>query len=246
MKTEDNTCVLHSHRLSSLDLLRGLALLGMITYHAAYDLDLYKNAPIDALDGGWLLLARSTAVLFLLVSGAVIVVAEERLQPLQPSERHLRRLRRFGLTATAAMLVSVVTFAVEPESYVRFGILHLLAVTRLLLPCVLSLRLRMLPLGIAVASTAVLGPWTTDTALLLPIGAVPPGFVSVDYFPLLPWFGICLIGAGLMHLQAVRTACARPLPRALPLRFCETAGRHTLLIYLIHQPMLFLLLGIPM
>ena len=74
-------------------------------------------------------------------------------------------------------------------------------------------------------------PW------LYPLGFPGPGFSSADYFPLLPWLFLFLVGAALggwcLDHRESRLLTA-PLPRALTF-----PGRRSLLIYLLHQPVLY-------
>jgi uncharacterized membrane protein len=81
--------------------------------------------------------------------------------------------------------------------------------------------------------------------LLAPLGVVPEGLFMPDYRPLLPWFGVVLLGVffgNAAYLPWRKKSPPSPTPRAAaPLAFL---GRHTLLIYLIHQPILIATLWI--
>jgi uncharacterized membrane protein len=71
---------------------------------------------------------------------------------------------------------------------------------------------------------------------LLPLGLHSPGFSSFDYFPLIPWLGIFLLGAALgKSVYAPRRSL---LPWSLPQTFFNAAGRHSLIIYIAHQPVI--------
>ena len=77
---------------------------------------------------------------------------------------------------------------------------------------------------------------------LLPFGIHSPAFGSFDYFPLFPWFGIFLVGAALgKSLYAARRSL---IPGRLPVTFVNLAGRHSLLIYIVHQPVILAVLYI--
>jgi uncharacterized membrane protein len=80
---------------------------------------------------------------------------------------------------------------------------------------------------------------------LLPFGIDPPSVTSVDYTPLFPWFGVVLIGLGAgeyLYTKGVRQFTMPAVTKlvATPLSFL---GQHSLIIYLIHQPVIILLLG---
>lgn len=224
-------------RLPLLDLLRGLALIGMVIYHAAYDLQYYWSWNIDVNHGTWKLFERCIAILFLLVSGIAIALSEERHRGREPAHKWKRRLKRFALTGSAAVIVSIATYLADPETFVRFGILHLVAVSRLLLPFFLLLGSWQIVLGGIIALLSLSQPWI-GSSFLEPLGIYPHGFMTVDYFPLIPWFGVLLMGAGLLSLQPVRALLEKEPPQNAMTTAIEAGGRHTLLIYLLHQPLL--------
>lgn len=226
-------------RYIELDALRSIAILGMIIYHTAYDLQMFYGWNIDVFSGSWKIIQLATASLFLLLVGVTSSF----------TNRH--PLQRFLRIGAAALLVSIVTFAIDPETYVRFGILHLIAISALLVPVLVLIparrRVWLIVPGILLL---LLGPsipsLPPSSYLLLPLGVRPEGFISVDYFPLIPWFGVILIGYGIashcmkwMHYAADRRSAS----------LISWPGKHSLLLYLIHQPMiigvLWILLGKP-
>ena len=140
------------------------------------------------------------------------------------------------------MLVSLVTAVTHGDLWIRFGILHLVGVSAFLL---LPLR-RAHPAAIAALGAACLaaGPFVADlrvdTWLLLPFGAKPMGFSTLDYFPLLPNLGWILLGFCAGTFIAAR-AWNPPRPsRALDL--LAVPGRYSLWIYLLHQPVILVVL----
>jgi uncharacterized membrane protein len=70
----------------------------------------------------------------------------------------------------------------------------------------------------------------------LPFGIHSPFYSSFDYFPLFPWFGIFLAGASLG--KSVYASKRSLIRRRLPVTFVNFAGRHSLLIYIVHQPVI--------
>ena len=249
-------------RYQEIDLLRGTAILLMVVYHAAYDLSVYYHWHIAVQAGGWKILERCTAGLFLLLVGVSAAISFARMwkQEIPLSTRLLRHGKRAMMIGMGAAIVSATTFAIDPETYVRFGILHLIAVSALLLPLLAFLREGNLLLGIVCFIAAKpLFALLPAPNVLLPLGKIPANFSSVDYFPLFPWFGVILIGYAIGYLLYVRWATWRTCIAAhlsttnsklstasAPLAL---AGRHSLLLYLIHQPiilgMLWMMLGPP-
>ncbi len=246
-------------RRLEIDLLRALAITMMVAYHAAYDLHAFHGWDIDPFSGGWLWLQRATAVLFLSLVGVSAVLLREGMRGRGASRRKIAgRFWRRGLwVLLCGMLVSTATLVADADSFVRFGILHLIGASLIAMPLFLELGAWNLLLATGVLGLQHLtGAEPGASGLLLPLGVHAPGFTSVDYFPVVPWFSAVLLGAGIGHLAYVRPGLPTGLQNALdglwesrvPL-WLSVPGRHSLLIYMLHQPLvlavLWLVLGQP-
>lgn len=239
-------------RYPELDLLRTLAIVGMVVYHLAYDLKFLYHREIAVHAGGWALLQRLVCTLFLLLVGAGVAISLQRgSRPGRPFLLALRstypRCLKRGLGILFfGMVITALTALFDPRTFVSFGILHCIGVSMLLLPLLAQLKEWNALVGGGVFVVAGFLPRHANASLLLPLGVTPPGWQSLDYFPLLPWFGPVLIGYAVGHwLYVRRTAWRRYLPGVpeTPTRILTSPGRHSLLIYLLHQPILFALLA---
>ncbi|MBU0767070.1 DUF1624 domain-containing protein [Patescibacteria group bacterium] len=243
-------------RFIEIDLLRTLAIVMMIVYHIGYDLAFFHNFDLDPLAGGWKLLALSTATLFLLLVGISFVISWDRTHSRTRLPTEARRAKvgtrykyfKRGLTILAfGLLITIVTYFWDRETYIRFGILHMIGVSVILLPFFRKLR----EWNIAIAALIIIlgmnirnfSLFTFHSSLFLPFGIPPPNFTTLDYYPLLPWFGIVLTGLALGDLFYIRPKRI-PKPTNRILTFLSFPGKHALVIYLVHQPILLLLLGI--
>lgn len=221
-------------RLPQIDAFRGGAVVAMILYHFGYDLNYLHWLHHDlSHDLRWL--AARTMILgsFLLAVGMGQALADRARTPAR------LRWRRIGKIAAAAALVTIGSYAMFPESAIYFGVLHAITVMSLLLlvfpprpwPVPVVLGAGMIAIGNVGASAHF------DTPMLAWIGLMTHKPQTEDYVPLLPWFGVCLIGygamQGLLARGIVTAASARPVPRVL-----AWTGRHSLAIYLLHQPIL--------
>jgi uncharacterized membrane protein len=221
-------------RLAELDLLRGIAILLMIIFHTVFDLAFYYGWPLDYLDGFWYYEGKASAVLFMLVSGISNIFSH---QPVR------RGLIVFG----TGLFITVITYLYSPAVYIRFGILHLLGVGMLATPF-LNQR-SALPLILAGLSIIAVGnsfsQITSTTAFLVPFGIKPPGFTSLDYYPLLPWLGIILFGMAIGKLLYPDKRSLWPsAANHPPVRWLSWLGRRSLFIYLMHQPVILAILYI--
>jgi uncharacterized membrane protein len=161
--------------------------------------------------------------------------------------RHARRGRE---VLAAALLVSLATLlALGAEDAVRFGILHLIA-TAVLVVLPLTVRLGAWN-GVLGAAAVALGLVLKETGGDVPSGMLVLGFDTGgdppgrDWYPLLPWIGASLIGVAIgavLYPDGERSPRLRRLVRAPRGTVLAGApGRHSLPIYLVHQPVLIVL-----
>ncbi|HEX7444986.1 MAG TPA: heparan-alpha-glucosaminide N-acetyltransferase [Methanothrix sp.] len=230
-------------RFWEVDFLRGWAIVMMVLFHMVFDLNYFGIRQIDVNSGFWFYLARFTALLFLLLVGVSLTLSHSRAQLLGQEDRfRLRLMKRslwiFGL----AMGVTLVTYFFIREGFIVFGVLHLISVSLLLAYPFLRLNganfifgLLFILVGLSLQSLSVDFPW------LLWLGLAPWDFRSVDYFPLLPWFGVILVGAafGDLFYRGYRRRVPLPdLTGSSLVKGLEFLGRNSLAIYLAHQPVI--------
>ena len=236
-------------RYALLDELRGLDLISMMLYHACWDLIYIFGIWINwypALPGHiW---QQSICWVFILLSGFCVPLGHHTLR---------RGAQVFG----AGVLVTAVTLLFMPQDRVVFGVLTLLG-SAMLITGLLEPWLQKVPAQVGLVISAVLfaltyhtqdgfwqlGPWHTAlprswyanlfTAFF---GFFPAGFFSTDYFPLLPW--LFLFWAGYFVHRCVGRARMEPLRRSVcaPLGWL---GRHSLVLYLLHQPVIYGVLSV--
>jgi len=210
-------------RLWTLDAWRGSAVILMIIFHFVYDLREFYGVPADYQSGFCYWTGRLSAVSFILIAGC--------------SSRFSRSALRHGVQVLLwGLVITAVTATVIPAGFIRFGILHLLGVSLLTTP--LLQRLSALPLCLLTVLAFIIGlypDWSTVSGLLRFPGLFPIPLNTVDYYPFFPWYGLFVSGSALgrilLPLLAATTAPAgwRPV--------CYL-GRHSLLLYLLHQPLL--------
>ena len=228
-----------SRRLPVIDAARAVALLAMACFHALWDLgNLRLTTENYAATAAGRHAAECIAGSFLILVGVGLVLMNGRGIRLRPT------LRRLGRIAAGALAVTLATRLVFPDAYVFFGILHCIAVAS-----VIGLPFLFLPWPVTLAAAAAIlaapllvqADWLDPPALwFLGLGRITPR--TNDYVPLFPWFGLVLVGIvlGRLGLPALsRSRLGAWAPRGALGRAATFAGRHSLAVYLVHQPALF-------
>lgn len=229
-------------RIEELDIARAVALVAMAVFHCTFDLELFGiAAPGTMQTPFWRSFAMLTAGSFILVAGISLRLAHR-------DRIHWRAFfKRFAVVALAAGAVTGATFIFIPQGFVYFGILHSIALSSLVGLAVLRLPVLLLvPLAAAVAwlplayrNEMFTAPW------LLWTGLAPRIPYTVDFEPFFPWFAPFLVGIVLAKLAErgplLARLRARPPSTSRLFRAMAWAGRHSLLVYLVHQPILIAL-----
>ena len=225
-----------SRRIWELDAFRGLCVLGMVIVHFVYDLiDLYALVPWDYPDW-FLFVMRWGGLLFILLSGICATLGR-------------RSVRRGLVVLLCGLVCTAVTYGMYRFGLagrgiiIYFGVLHCLGTCMILWWLFKRLPTWLLAvLGVAmVAAGLYLQTRSFYTGyLLMPLGFIPQGFASSDYFPLLPNLGYFLLGGvlGRTLYRKKETLLPKVNENSAPLRFLKWWGKNSLFIYLAHQPIL--------
>jgi len=222
-------------RYAVIDELRGLAILLMVAYHAFFSLGYVFGSPAGRRLFDWMGPVQPfIAGTFLLLCGLCCRFSRSNLK---------RGLKLAG----AAALVTLATLAMMlfgVDEVIWFGVLHFLACAVLLFALIQKLPDKAPPVAQILVFAALFFAWRFVPALprtsffpLYALGFPSATLRSADYFPLLPWLFLFLAGTaiGIYGKQGRFPAWMEP-SRVPPLAWL---GRHSLLIYLLHQPALF-------
>lgn len=207
----------------------------MVVFHGARDLEIFGLiAPGTTLSGVWYLLARLVAGSFFFFTGVSLVLAHGS------AIRWSAFWRRFAVIGAAALAITAVTYVAMPSRYIYFGILHAIAVCSLFGLIVLRWPVAL----IFFAAAAILALHLSD---LHPLTSAFWSFTglsrnvrpALDLLPIIPWASALLLGVAFAKLW-------RPKGRRAsgPIRILGWPGRHSLSIYLLHQPVLIAVLWV--
>lgn len=244
MKLEQKQ-VKSNNRIHFVDALRGIAIILMVTFHLFYSMTYVFYYPIGAK------LLMTMMPIEPLIAGAFILLAGFSSQ--LSHSNLMRGVKLLGV----AIAITIVTMIAVPDIAILFGILHFLSIAMILFsfikPYINKIPIRVGLLGSALLFVLCYGipngvigipnimciklpQWLYSTDFLFALGFPSAGFVSSDYFPMLPWIFLFLFGSFLGNLATVK-----PLPQFMykkwvpPLCFL---GRHSLIIYVVHQPVI--------
>ena len=229
-------------RIWELDVLRGIFVMIMIVGHLTFDLvDLYGIWHLK--NPGLYHFARDWAGLFFFVISGICATFSRRT------------VKRGVQVFLCGMLCSAVTAGIYflgmsgRSIIIWFGALHGLGLCMILWPAFRKLpvwALGLLGVGIIAGGLYILEHVRVQVTFLFPLGLTYPGFSSSDYFPLLPNFGYFLLGAVIGRLCYKEKKSLLPNVRTdfFVIRFLSFCGRNSLVIYLVHQPVLAAVTGV--
>lgn len=212
-------------RIDEVDTLRGIAIVLMVIYHVVFDLDFLRIADIGLHELPWILFQRLIGTMFLLLVGVSLVLSDRRNPDYM---HHARRAAKLGIVALA---ITLVTWIYPHDGFIRFGIIHLIAVSALIAPLFLRLGPINIVIGIALIVSGLKINYT-DIDYMFWLGWIRPDYMAFDHYPLVPWFGVVLIG---LELGNRIDSWKRRVPVS---RLLSYLGRNSLSIYLAHQPVI--------
>jgi uncharacterized membrane protein len=225
-------------RLWEIDALRGFAIINMIIFNYSFALSYLGILDIDL----GLSYAVSIASTFIFLSGISMTLSYNRKKKGYHKKFSLRGLKIFGW----GLIITIITFLAFPEAFVVFGILHFIGVSIILGQFFLKFkRLNVLLGSVIIALGIYLQNFRFDFPWLLWLGFSPPYFYTFDYFPILPWFGVTLLGiffGNWLYKKGRRNFKIKDLSNFSIVKLLTILGRKSLFIYLIHQPVLILIL----
>lgn len=238
-------------RIAVLDDVRGMAVVNMVIYHGLYDWAYVFGHTMPWFETrGAYWWQQAICWTFILVAGAV-------------SSYGRHPYRRGAVVFGCGLLLTFVTALAMPSQLIVFGVLSLLGAGMLLTAALrpalhrvpaqagamlcfaVFLFTKGVPSGFCGIGDHMLwrlpkGLYSTQWAFAF--GFPGPGFHSSDYFPLLPW--LFLFWTGMYAWRLLEPKLPGALRQRSPLSIFSWPGRHSLFIYLLHQPVLMLLLTV--
>ncbi len=217
-------------RYNFLDAIRGLAVVNMVLYHFLFDLVEMENIKIDwFVSTPGVIWERFICITFIVVSGFCFNLSKNKK-------------KQILTLSVVAILLSVATFLFDRDLFIVFGIIHLLALSCFLTVFVDKLKADKKILFVVsiilfiITYNIVKSPMNISTNAFSFIGFYNNQFASGDYFPMIPWSFLYLVGYSLYHLVDINFDIRE--------NFLCTIGKKSLIIYLLHQPIILLIIQI--
>ncbi len=225
-------------RFWEIDFLRGIAIIMMVIFHFLWDLNYFYKTDIVLLKGFWKAFQITTATLFLFLVGVSITIS--RIQQTARFDKYLKGGLKIFL---CGLIITAVTKLVFPNSFVIFGILHLIGVSIIISYFFKKFKYLNLLFGIIfIIVGLIVKNYAVNCNIFLFLGLHSNTFNSIDYFPIFPWFGVILIGlfvGKLIYPKNERRFRLINLSNEAVVKSICLLGKKSLIIYLFHQIVLY-------
>ncbi len=241
-------------RYWEVDAVRGISLIGMILFHITSLMVIFHMAfTLDWYYEICRYIHLGTSV-FVIISGVALVLRYSRMTGHSKREYHTAIFRRgiqiFLIGIAIVVIASLaIHFIIGDGNYMLFNFLQMMGLSMIL--CIPFLRLgkwNIIPAAILIGAGFLVRSIHTGPIWLLPFGILPDGmFYPRDYFPLLPWVGVMLLGVAIGSLLYPKGVRRFRIPDAgIVGRAFSLIGRHPLEIYLLHFPIIAAVLFVVM
>ena len=197
----------------------------MATFHTVFDLNQFVGIDINYISGFWYWEGKASALIFIFLAGI--------------SSGFSKNTVRRGIKVLAfAMAITLVTYIFYREQYIRFGILHFLGTSMILFPVLKRMNNLLLLISAAVIAFAAipLKNILSDTSILLPFGVMYQGFDTLDYYPLIPYISIFILGIIVYKIYYYKKQSLFKF--SYENEGISMISNNSLAIYLIHQPII--------
>jgi len=227
-------------RFIELDFLRGFAILHMILLHLLWDLDYYEILPINPTIQQTNVIVQVT---FFTILGMCLAITFDKKTG-QHKKLYLHLLKRGLWIFFLGMIITIVTLIFMQERPIIFGVLHCIGLCIILSIPFLKFKqwnqpiaLTLIVIGIILGTLSIQNP----SILHLLIGLHPADVwtYTIDYFPIFPWLGVTLLGVSIgsmLYKDNKRRFYLPDISKYVPVKLLSWFGKHSLTIYLFHQP----------
>jgi uncharacterized membrane protein len=224
-------------RIQVIDLIKGIDIVFMVLFNYSVTLDYFRLIPKPSNYLYQYILPISIASIFIFMSGVTSYISYEKHMEKLTRKYFIRGIKLLFF----ATLITLFSYVFVPQYTIFFGILHFFAVSSFLIPFFIKYNKLNLIAGLSIILSGVyLWQLTFNFSYLFWLGFIPENLSTFDYFPLIPWFGVILLGVYYGKYIIKKTANIRFKGEISSI--FTFLGKHSLTVYLVHQPALILLL----
>ena len=210
-------------RIGIIDFFRGFLIIGMVIFHLGYTISEIYHVDINFFNPVTYYLQLIGLCLFIFLCGIA-------------SNYSKSNLKRGIIMLSLGMLITVVTYFYNPNFYIKFGVLHFLGCATIIYHFYRKFNYQMLLfwLFISITITLVIREIEINNPFLFPLGLPNDTFLSSDYVPLFGFIIPFIIG----NIIGKYIKDSNWHPTILSNNLITKVGRHGLIIYLLHQPII--------
>lgn len=225
-------------RLPQLDIARGAAIIAMIIYHIIFDLAFFEiiELPLNALPMRLFQIVIASTFLFITGASSFFFYTQNH-----QVSKYLRRLLILG---SSALLVTIGSWILFPSFVIIMGILHFITLATIFIVFLKNLSSKVLfviaGLSLFIGMIILSSSFRLPSNWLLIFGIPAYDFQTLDYYPMFPWFGVAILG--FLYARIVLTKARAVQPTFHFNQPLTWLGRHSLIIYLVHQPIILFIL----
>lgn len=222
----------NSKKIWHIDFLRGLAVIGMIVFHYFFILDFFNISNHEMSKGLWSFLGDFVRITFLVLVGLNLSLSNSPIK---------RKLMRGLKILCLGLIISVATYIFIPDDYIRFGILHLIGFSMVFLALIPNKLRFILPI-LFIGLVLNFAPNLESNNIILYILGLGSKIKTIDYFPIIPWINFVIFGMIAGNLLKSQFNSLRGGINSKIVSPVIFFGRRSLLIYMVHVPVIILLL----
>lgn len=218
------------NRIYELDVLRGFAIFLMMIFHFSYDLMIFRFVEIDFLnDPFWLSFRVVIVTMFLSVVGMGLYITYHK------EVLFNKLLRRSIILFLASIAISLGTFFMFPTQWIFFGIIHFILVASIVGVLFVKIPFTAFILGIIIIILSFFDYINLNFLMSFSREMFNLPYQSMDLVTFFPWIGVVLIGIYLQY----QNLYGFKFKNSIIKNIFAYMVKHSLLIYMIHQPILY-------
>lgn len=232
-------------RILEVDLLRGIAVILMICFHFFFDLSYFYKINFTFWEEGFgkAIQLLGAGIFIFLVGVSFSLFQSRKKDSMSEKEIALKYFLDGLLIFLLGMILTLVTYLVDQELYIKFGVLHLIGISKMLLPLFIKFDRKKVYIILGILITSYFFSQIAPTTNVLSfLGLKNGAFTSLDYYPLTPWFSLVLLGDLIADFLYKKGEPILHIKQNKVNAFLILIGRKSLIIYFAHQPILLLLL----